>query len=254
MRGRVAKTKFRLRHKFSHERHSTTPFAEGVRPDAFPKRRRRPAGGIGPSAHFPGFRFLVGGVGENDSECVGQRGTPQEFKNFLRTNTALQIRLRQIFLDSRNRLSIFLDKKNRRCAAAERFDAEGTASSEKIKNFLTGDFVRQTGEDGSLDAIHRRAHAAFRHVELDSTGGTRDDSHGGEGVAVTAGDSESVAAAGVGVGVASSGCLAVASAGFLFLERSDFLPPKKPLTKSLRSRPTILSIKFDFGRSSVPAT
>ena len=116
------------------------------------------------------FCFFVGRIGENDPEFFGETGTPEKFKNVLLTNMASQVCFRQIFLDRRDRLSIFLDKENRGCAATERFNPKPAASGEKIENGRVDHLIGQAGEDRCFHSIHRRPNATLRNGQMDSAG------------------------------------------------------------------------------------
>src|SRR5581483_8363566 len=122
------------------------------------------------------------------------------------------------------------DKYSRGRAAAESLNPKGSAAGKKIEHARTDDELPQARENGRLDAIHGRPDAAFRNVESNSTSRARDHPHG-EGATL-------------GATVADSSGDASGRAALLFL---DFLPPRKPLTMSFKSRPTIRSTRFVFG-------
>src|SRR6202011_4280592 len=113
------------------------------------------------------FRFLVGRIGKNNPEFLGKTGTPEKFKNVLRTNRAAQFCFRQILLDRGDRLSIFLDKENRGRAATERFNPKPAASGEKIENGSADYLIGQAGEDRCFHLIHRRPNATLRNGQMD---------------------------------------------------------------------------------------
>src|SRR5207248_7299662 len=126
-------------------------------------------------------------------------------------------------------LPIFLDKNNRRRAAAERFNPKCAAACEKIQNARPHHAIAQTGKDSSFDTVHRWSHTPFRNCQANSTGAAGDHSHGEE--------------AGVGVAVASGSVSSgeaevdgAASIGFFFFfARSFFRPPNKLLIILLMS-------------------
>ena len=162
---------------------------------------------------------------------------PEKSKDILFADAPFKIRARQIALDRADRSGVFLDEQYRGRAPAERFDSQGAASREQIEHARADYFLAKTGEDRALHPIHRRADAAFGNIQLDTARQTGDHSHG-DGV----GDGDGAAAAG-------------SFAGFFFL--SDFPPPIKPvmtLLRFFRSRPISLSIRFVFGRPTVPLT
>src|SRR5439155_26179131 len=190
---------------------------------------------------------------------------PEEIEGIPLSNPSLQLCFGEIALDDLRRLSVLLDKNNRRGAAAERFNSKCAAAREKIEDPCLHDGIAQTGKDSSFDTVHRRSHTPFRNCQANSTGAAGDHSHGeeaGVGVAVASGsascgEAELDGAAGTALpaslrsgvaGAASSICF------FFFFARSFLRPPKKLLIILLRSRPTSLSIKFVLGRSMVPPT
>src|SRR5580704_6715057 len=177
---------------------------------------------------------------------------PEVIEGILLSNSSFQLCFGQIALDDLRRLSVFVDKDNRRRAAAERFNSKCATAREKIQDACLHDGVAQTGKDSSFDTVHCRSHTALRNCQANSAGAAGDHSHGeeaGVGVAVASGSASwGEAEVDGAAGTASSVCF------FFFFARSFFPPPKKLLIILLRSRPTSLSIKFVLGRSIVPPT
>src|SRR4030088_120588 len=114
------------------------------------------------------FCFLVGWIGEDDSELLRRRRALQKFECILLANASLELRLRQVFLARRNQLSLSPHEKSGGGAAAKRLNPERATPGEKIENARADDFSCETREDGGLNAIHCRSHAAFRNSQLDS--------------------------------------------------------------------------------------
>src|ERR1700730_627324 len=174
----------------------------------------------------------------------------QKIKSLMPSQSPLKMRLGEVLLNRRNRLSIFIDKERSRSAPAQRFNPKRAAARKKVENAGADDPVAQTGEDRGLDAVHCRPHSALRRLKPNAAGTAGDYSHG---------EATGVAAAGwVGSGVVAGdgetpGSLGTVSRDFFFFGRSPF-PPQKLFTKSFRSRPTTFSSRFVFGRSTVPPT
>src|SRR5437868_13866598 len=176
---------------------------------------------------------------------------PEEIEGILLSNSSFQLCFGEIALDDLRRLSVLLDKNNRRRAAAERFNSKCAAAREKIEDAGLHDGIAQTGKDSSFDTVHRRSHTALRNYQANPAGAAGDHSHGeeaGVGVTVASGSASCGEAVDGAAGTASSICF------FFFFARSFFPPPKKLLIILLRSRPTSLSIRFVLGRSIVPPT
>src|SRR6266849_5918713 len=113
---------------------------------------------------------------------------PQKIENVLLPDPCLKMRFAKIFLDRRNRLSIFIDEKHRRGAPAKRFNSKRAAARKKIENASADYRVAQAGKDGALNAVHRRPHSALRYRKPNAAGTPGDYSHGdAAGVAVAAG-------------------------------------------------------------------
>src|SRR2546421_6714886 len=88
---------------------------------------------------------------------------PEEIEGILLSNSSFQLCFGEIALDDLRRLSVLLDKNNRRRAAAERFNSKCAAAREKIEDAGLHDGIAQTGKDSSFDTVHRRSHTALRN-------------------------------------------------------------------------------------------
>src|SRR5205085_9007029 len=175
-----------------------------------------------------GFCFLVGRIGENDSEWLASLRGMKKREDILFPNVAFQFRSSQVVFDGGDRGGIFFHEQCGAGAAAERFDPQRAAACEEIENARADDFLAETGKNRGLHAIHRGTHAGLRGIEPDAARYAGDHSHGDA----------------VGVGD-PTGAAADSSASFFFFAFSDFDPPMKllmTLLKSFRSRPISLSI------------
>src|SRR5256885_15677678 len=160
---------------------------------------------------------------------------PEEIEGIPLSNPSLQLCFGEIALDDLRRLSVLLDKNNRRGAAAERFNSKCAAAREKIEDPCLHDGIAQTGKDSSFDTVHRRSHPTLRNCQANPAGAAGDHSHGEEaGVGVTvASGSASCGEAEVdgAAGTAFSICF------FFFFFRSFFSPPEKVFVTFLNFGP-----------------
>src|ERR1700730_4957971 len=185
------------------------------------------------------FHSFIWRIGEDDAEFFARRqAAPQKIEYILLTHARLELHLGQIFLDRGNRSLIFIYEKGGDGTAAERLDAKCTASGKEIENACANDHISQARENRGFHAIHCWSYSCFWHRQPNAADATGDHPHG---------EPAGVAAPSVPFAAAS------ASGGFFFFDRS-LLPPQKLFTKSLKSRPTTFSRRFDFGRSIVPLT
>ena len=195
---------------------------------------------------------------------LGRAGVVEKIKNVLSSYPAAQASLREVAFDRSDGMEVVLDEHDGLGAAAERFDAKCPGAGEEIKDPRADNTRAKTRENGGFHTIHRWPNVGLGNDEADPAGGPGDNSHG-EGTGVTEGSGTiSLGVAGAtdsgetGAGVASLGEAvgvgegATASAGFFF-----FPWPKRLLItplRSRRSRPTSLSMRSVFGRSTVPLT
>src|SRR5438270_13133579 len=111
---------------------------------------------------------------------------PEEIEGIPLSNPSLRLCFGEIALDDLRRLSVLLDKNNRRGAAAERFNSKCAAAREKIEDPCLHDGIAQAGEDSCFDTVHRRSHTTLRNCQANPAGAAGDHSHGEEaGVGVT---------------------------------------------------------------------
>src|SRR5207245_3920557 len=145
------------------------------------------------------FHFIVRWIGKDDPKflATGSR-IFQKTKSFLLTNSALEPRLREIFVNRRNRLSIFFDKERRLGAATQCFNTERAGAGKKIQNPRADDHLAKARENCRLHPIHGWANAVLRRNQPNAAGTTGDDSHGepagfgAAGVALNTGVAEAV--------------------------------------------------------------
>ena len=211
------------------------------------------------------FRFIVGRVGEDQIVRLGRAGVVEKIKNVLFSDPSAQAGLREVAFDRADGMAVVLDEHDGRGAAAECFDAKRPGAGEEIKDARADNARAETRENGGFHTIHRWPNVGLGNDEPDAAGGPGDDSHGeGTGVTEGSGAISSGVAGATGSGETSAGVASLgeavgvgegvtASAGFFFF----FAWPKRLLItppRSRRSRPTSLSMRSVFGRSTVPLT
>src|SRR6266545_211108 len=212
-----------------------------------------------------GFCLFVRRIGKDYVEHFDSRSVLEKIENILLSNSSFQLCPGEIALDDLRRLSIFLNKNNRRRAAAKRFNSQRAASCEKIEDPRAHHRVAQARKDSGFNAVHCWPYTAFGNCQAEPAGAAGDHSHGdeagvGDAIALgsaSCGEAEAGGTAGAPLPAsAGSGDMGAASSicFFFFFARSFFPPPRKLLIMLLRSRPTSRSIRFVLGRSIVPPT